>query len=448
MNLGAGFSQELRALLFCAAVLFAVGSASAQVSPAEILNPRLRAAEAKYMSQLQSLHSSIEKTKFPFAFALARYVNGNINSQAGFDSRGIEFVLFQDRILLKISGVYSAAYNSAQLTANQRADRTFREAVLPVLRLVGQELPADVACDDIGFEIAYYTRGAGRNFDFEGKENVAIVLSRADAFALPGAAPDQQQEIINRSRIYLNGKDFGLALGETDPLNVEALDRVVPADRPARPATIIAADSGSRPAGSDSNRVLLSSRTPDRGLAVDEAPPAATAPIHPAAIPVAPKPSPTPADAERLQSQYQTQLDSLVKTDGAKLHLVDYAPPSFAIYHDQIVLQFTLRNPTLFDKTSGSIYKRAAQSFDLFLAPQLKLLLQKLPTDAALDDLDFSILNRVGSEKDSSEAVEFICPLKSVRSFTDDAMTTQDLISHSIVLVNGVRISLNLQAVE
>jgi hypothetical protein len=35
-----------------------------------------------------------------------------------------------------------------------------------------------------------------------------------------------------------------------------------------------------------------------------------------------------------------------------------------------------------------------------------------------------------------------------MRSFVDDEITSQDLINQSIVLVNGVRIALNLQLVE
>ena len=154
------------------------------------------------------------------------------------------------------------------------------------------------------------------------------------------------------------------------------------------------------------------------------------------------------ADAERLQAQFQSQLDALLNEDGAKLHLVDYAPPSFAVYHKQLVLQLTLRNPLAFEKSTSSIYRRAAQSFDLFLAPQLKALVPKLPADLQVDALDFSILNRLGNEKDSSEAVEFICPLRSIRSFIEDEIASQDLINQSLVLVNGVRIRLDLELVE
>jgi hypothetical protein len=151
---------------------------------------------------------------------------------------------------------------------------------------------------------------------------------------------------------------------------------------------------------------------------------------------------------DRLQNKYQAQLDALLKESAAQFHLVDYAPPSFSLFHGRLVLQLTLRNPQTFDKSRGSIYKRAAQSFDLFVAPQLKAIVPKLPGLAEIDALDFSVLNRLGDEKDSSEAVEYVCPIKTVGSFIHDEITSQDLIDQSIVLVNGVRISLTLQLVE
>jgi hypothetical protein len=120
----------------------------------------------------------------------------------------------------------------------------------------------------------------------------------------------------------------------------------------------------------------------------------------------------------------------------------------FAVYRKKLVLQLTLRNPALFEMSTSSIYKRAAQSFDLFLAPELKGLMQKLPITTSVNDLDITVLNRVGVEKNSSEAIEFICPLKSTQSFVEDEITGQDLLNQSIILVNDVRISLNLQSAE
>jgi len=176
----------------------------------------------------------------------------------------------------------------------------------------------------------------------------------------------------------------------------------------------------------------------------------ATSPVENEKISAAaPAVAATPADADRLQAKYQSQLDALAKEGAARFHFVDYAPPSFVVFRERLYLQLTLRNPLAFDKDSSSIYKRAAQSFDLFLALQLKALLEKTPEIAEMEGLDITVVNQLAAKPSpSSEAVEFILPLKPLREFVDAGITNQELINRSIILVNGVRIALNLQLVE
>jgi hypothetical protein len=50
--------------------------------------------------------------------------------------------------------------------------------------------------------------------------------------------------------------------------------------------------------------------------------------------------------------------------------------------------------------------------------------------------------------KQRSEAIEFIFPKNLTRKFVDSEITNQELIDKGQVLVNGVRIALNLQLVE
>src|ERR1019366_695081 len=121
-------------------------------------------------------------------------------------------------------------------------------------------------------------------------------------------------------------------------------------------------------------------------------------------MPVSKSP-PTSADAMRLQTQFQTQINAIVKEDGAKFHLADSAAPSFEFDGDQTLLHFTMRNTLSFERSTSSIYKRAAQSFDLFLAPELRDLSRKLPANAEYDALKFSVLNHSGarSEEHTSE---------------------------------------------
>ena len=438
-------------LVACVVLVLTPVSLLGQVSPAEILNPKLKAEEQKYLPQLESLRQTIDQTRFRFAFVLTRYVTADTERQGLADTRGLEFVLFHEQMLLKVSGQYKAAFDSQRLTQNQRADQVLQDVIVPTLKLVRQQFPGGLDCDGIGFEIAYHTRAAKQSYEYEGKEMLVVVFSVPDAFAfLTVGGNDARQSILNRSQIFANGKEFALALGAHDPLDLDAAVRAETNEQPSPAAS--APDTGYSPPP------LVS---PPAGPAV----PSKSVPAErrelapPVASPAAPSAGPTgspadsdtasvQADADRLQAKFQSQLDALTKDGSDKFHLVDYAPPSFGVYHHRVVLQVTLRNPLSFDKNATSIYKRAAQSLDLVLAPELKALVPKLPADAAISAFDFSVLNRMGSDKDSSEAVEFICPAKSVDSFIRDEITSQDLVNQSIVLVNGVRIALNLQLVE
>src|SRR5713101_6012734 len=224
------------ALLSFAFVLLMASSALAQVSPAEIANPKLKAAEQEYLPQLRSLQHAIGETQFPLPFILTRYVGVDPARQASLDTRGLEFVYFQNRVVLKTSGFYTAAFNSEQLTQNERAIRTFQEVIVPILRLIAHEIPSDLRCDDIGFEIAYHARAPRKDSDFEGREILAVVLDRTDAFAfLNEPVNEQRQAILNRSGIYLDAQPFGLALGQKDALSLEAFGE--PGNRDDRPAT-------------------------------------------------------------------------------------------------------------------------------------------------------------------------------------------------------------------
>src|SRR6516225_3370536 len=201
----------------------------AQVSPTEILNPDLKALEQTYFQQLIGINQAIAKTKFPLPFYLSRFVGLDPAKQAEADSRGLEFVRFQDRAILKVSGNYNAAYDTLRLTQNERAAATFRSVILPILSVVTAALPEDLACDGIGFEISHHTRTNDRSYDYEGKEILVVVLDRPDAWAMPRVASDTaRQEILNRNKVFLSGSDYGLSLTERDPLNVQALPRSIP----------------------------------------------------------------------------------------------------------------------------------------------------------------------------------------------------------------------------
>jgi len=442
-----------RLALSCAlslALSFSGGRAAAQVTPAEILNPDLKSLEETYFQQLKTVNQSIAKIKFPFPFYLSRYVGLDPAQQTEADSRGLEFVRFQDRVILKTGGNYNAAYDTTRLTQNERAADTFRTVVLPIVSLLTANLPEDIACDGIGFEISHHTRTKDRSYDYEGKEILVVVFDRDDAWAMSHASTDaERQEVVNRAKVYVNGKEFGLSLTERDPLNVQALPRSVPA-KPDATSTARSSINAGRSS-------LLNSKLSLPSVAGSTVPPADNVPLStnpPLPALKAPDlrpagPPPTQEYAERLGEKYESQLSALAREGATKFHFVEYAPPAFMVFRGQIALQMTLRNSIQFGPAKGSIYKRAAQSFDLFLAPQLKDLSDKIGSDIEFELYDFSVLNKLtAGAKGTSEAIEFICPRAALKQFVNAEITNQQLLDQSSILVNGVRIALNLQLVE
>jgi hypothetical protein len=416
-------------------------TATAQISPNEIRNPDLKALETQYFPQLKSMNQAIAKLHFAFPFYLSRYVGLEPSKQAESDSRGLEFVRFRDRTVLKVTGNYSAAYNTEKLTRNERATRTFRDIVLPCLQVITQTIPPDGNFDAIGFEIAYHAREHDKAFDYEGKETMVVVLELKDAFLMSQTTNDQsRQDILNHSMIYIGGEDYGLNLLDRDPTIIDAQSRSK-SKKIDSSSSASASTSMSRLSHTNPNLVPSGNAG---GL--ESSPSARTKPDLSQA-----KPAATAEDAEKLEAKYHSQLVTLASDGKAKFQFVDYDPPAFVVINKQMALQMTLRNTLRFDPEKSSIYKRAAQTFDLFLAPKMKDILDEVPDDAPIDFYNFSVVNALpftSNGKERSEALEYLCPKSVARQFVNSEITNQELIDKSQVLVNGVRIALNLQLVE
>lgn len=413
-------------------------TASAQVSPNEILDPQLKSLEAQYLPQLKTINQHIARKQFPFPFYLSRVVGLDPAQQVEADTRGLEFKHFRDRVVLKATGNYNAAYDKKQLSRNEQAARTFRDVMLPILQIITQNVPPDIDCDAIGMEISYHVRDRQKSYDYEGAENLVVVLDRKDAFQMVLEKDDNaRQVLLDRSLVYLGGEEYGLSLLDRDPVVVDKQARAKSNQIDAG-STLSASTSASRLIRSNPNLLpsAAGGNDPSGGPKVDlsRAKPAATA-----------------ADAAKLQSQYQAQLDALAREGQVKLGFVDYDPPTFVVVSKQMVLQMTLKNSTRLDPEKTNIYKRAAQTFDLFVAPKMKDVLDRIPSDVPVDYYDFSVVNPLSPTslgKERSEAIEFLFPKQLAQKFVNNEITNQELIDKSQVLVNGVRIALTLQLVE
>jgi hypothetical protein len=417
-------------------------AASAQVSPNEILDPRLKSLEKEYLPQLKTINQEVFKIHFPFPFFLSRVVGLDPSQQVEADTRGLEFRRFRDRITLKATGNYNAAYDSKQFTRNERAARTFRDVFLPVLQAITRNIPPDVDCDAIGVEVGFHVHDVGKSYDYEGRDILVVVLDRKDAFQMVLEKDDNaRQDILNRSMVFLGGEEYGLSLLDRDPMVVDPAARSKSTKIDAM-STASSSTSASRLIRSNPNLLPSAAAGNSADSAVGSSAKLDLSQSRPAV---------TAADVDKLQAQYQPQLDTLSMEGRAKFEFVNYDPPTFVVVSKQMVLQMTLKNTTKFDPEKSSIYKRAAQTFDLFVAPKLKDVLDLIPSELPVDYYDFSVVNALNSSsggKERSEAIEFLLPRNLARKFANSDITNQELLDRGQVLVNGVRIALNLQLVE
>ncbi len=376
-----------------------VTTATAQVLPSEVTNYRARAAESKYLPQLETLQQEIGALQFPHPFQLARYVNAK-SGRAAMDRDGLEFVNFQHRIVLKVSGVYKVAFDASLKSENQRVTQTLMGAGVPLLRLAAQTVPAGDDYDGIGLEILYDTHDSNSEYSFEGREVLSVVFSRTDAVAFANAASDDvRQEILSRTDLFVSGKPFGVALGQRNPIE---------------------------PGSSEDRAVNVAPDATDSAVLVR-----ASAALRAAAKVDAP-----------------AELAAVVADINPTGHVVEPKGSSLEKSGDQVLMHVNLENSLSFNGVNSSIYKRAAQSFDLFLGPELRDVVKALPADSKFDAFKFSVVNHVANGVTPSETIDYICPKSSTQAFLDNKITSQDLINQSTVLVNGMRIGLNLAAVE
>jgi len=418
-----------------------------QVSPSEVTNPELRALETQYLQKLIALNRQIGTNKFPFPFHLGRYVGVEPKDQPGSDSRGLEFVHFHEQTVLKCSGNYNAAFNTNQFTRNQRADRVFSDVVVPVLRMLSSYFVNSKDFEAVGFEIAYHVREASSKADYEGKETLVVVLPVSDALRFPQiTSAEDQQSVVNAAEVYVSGQRFGLALGKEDALPVDVTSDP-PSTRTQKAPEMHTFTQPGRSQGLDfhASSASAASSTPAESSGARARLPDMPAAQHSV---VAATPALTPAEVDTLQTKYQSALDNFGNQVDSVLHQQAPSNPDLALFRNALYLQLTLSNPEIFDKDKTSLYKRAALSFDTFLAPHLGDLLSRLPAIENLIGLNITVLVKVSAAGPASEAVEFICPVSALRSFAAFEITNQDLIGQSIVVVNGMRISLNLQQVE
>jgi hypothetical protein len=143
-------------------------------------------------------------------------------------------------------------------------------------------------------------------------------------------------------------------------------------------------------------------------------------------------------------------IDLVAKELDAQAHFVSYSPPAMVAFRKNAYLEFSV-NTTLPATTAGSRYKMAALAFDDHISHLVRPMMAYFKGDLDFDGIAFSTTIHLGdkpSTTQGSEAVEFFFPVEALRCYETYDCTGQQLIDQGSVLINGERVSLDLQMAE
>jgi len=399
-------------------VLAAIAPGRAQVvSPLEIADPELRALQQRYTGTLQAVATQIETLKFPYPFYFSRVLDVNEAKQRQLDQRSIRFAKFENQTVLQITGNYYASYATPPMDGNARARKTFLDVMLPLLKAAVPQFPADQDFQGFALEVSHHIRGTVSGIKAENSENVVVVLPRAAAKKLVNATDvEAQQAALLDGRAYLNGEPMMLWLSE-DPTpadwNKRAKEkRAPPAEAPPQPV----------PAAEASVSQAL---------------------IKPPAMPVR---LITPSTLKTLEASHQEVVARILRDLASQANFVSYAAPAFIGFHEGAYLQLSMTT-TLDQKQPVSRYAAAALAFDDHVSHLVRPVLAYFQQDSSFDGVDFSTTVK-GSAVEKSLAVEFFLPFSAMRCYAQYDCSGQQLLNSGIVLINGERAGLDLQASE
>ena len=125
---------------------------------------------------------------------------------------------------------------------------------------------------------------------------------------------------------------------------------------------------------------------------------------------------------------------------------MDYARPEFVAFHDGAYLQLNM--VTDLEQPAGSSqYKIAALAFESHISHLVRPVAKYFHDNPQFDGIDFSTTVHQ-TVQPTSVSVEFLTPFAALACYEKYDCTGQDLINRSIVLINGERVTLDLQRGE
>src|SRR5215472_14865700 len=422
----------LRNHWFAAAIILTLSlgrSGGAQVLAAsKVKDPVAQQLQQTYINELRQLSADAAATRFSYPFYFSQTLDIDESRQKQSPQGSIHFERYNGQIVLEITGNYYISYSESMLNSNQRSRKTYEDVVLPLLKIAVNNIDRKVPIDAYAFEIAHHVRRKVLKVDTEGPENLTLIIPRAIGERL-AAAKDQEtaQAALLESAVYLNGEPLSLWLsGDDAPADIK--DHYVARHTP-HPEKQQAADESVELGSLVSPHLIPESELLNR---IREA-----------------KSKPHDVSPQRLaslQTANEATLQRILSELKAEARFVDYAPPSFVAFHDGAYLQLNLTTE-LPGSTGSSQYRIAALAFDTHVSHLLRPVSKYFHDNPQFEGIDFSTTIHQSAEA-ASESVEFVVPLSVLNCYAKYDCTGQELINRSVVLINGERVSLDLERSE
>ncbi len=413
--------RKIAEAVLCASALLALAlAAQAQVLTIyEIKDPNARRLQSKYLQQLNDAGNEIQACHFPFSFYFSRQLDVDEAKQQRLDQRSMRFQKYNGQTVLEITGNYYAAYSAEVMDKGARAKKTFEDLVLPILKITVPKFPPDDSFAAFAIEVSHHVRRRVMGgVTTENAENLMFLLPRAAAHRLVTATTvDQQQAALLDSEVYVDADSFSLWLTDKHPAEVAK-------KKPAKPDTVEVASLGAPSLPADA-----------------PAPTVSTELMKGAPLPVR---LITPATLAQLKSSYQDSIARMVQTLDAQAHFVAYAPPAFVAFHQGAYLEISLTSPL--PDSAGSQYRLAALAWDDHIVHLVRPVLAFFQQASDFDGVSFSTTVKTASG--GNQAVEYFLPFPAMRCFANYDCTGQQLIDAGVVLINGERAGLRLDAAE
>src|SRR5579864_6557953 len=413
---------------FLAAVALVVAGARlglAQViSPPEIRDPEMRELQQKHLADLKAAANGISSHSFPYRLYFGRTLDLDETEQPRKDQRSMRFDKYHNLTVVEITANYYAAYSAELMQKGDRARRTLDDVIVPMLKAAIPPTISEEKVQGFAIEISHHVRKKVLGVSTENPENVAFILPRKAAERLIAAATDGQREaalmegmlFVDREQLDGWGPRNGEMFAETENAPARRVD--------AKPAV-----------NTEPSEAIVFPAPVEREKQI--APIVATV-----------RAEASPDRISKLQSTYQEALDRLVHELDKEAHFVSYAPPAFIPFHKGAYMQLSIVT-TLQEKEAGSQYRVAALAFDEHIAHLIRPVLASLKTRPDFDGIDFSTSVRLaGASGAAAVAVEFVFPTSALLAYQDYDCTGQQLINLGFVLINGERVSLDLQSAE